>query len=158
MPLSPLPPSSHIKAQLFTLDVSKAGPRYPLLPDPFPEGPDYPGVHHRGGVRGAPGQAGAPGRHRQPHMAPASCQPCACETSQPWPLRWESGCGGALGAAAAAQGTAGSSGTAGRLLPVQAALGQETSGSAPLPHGAATGTRGDLRMQEEGKSEGRELS
>ena len=77
LPPSPLPPFSHIKARLFTLDVSKAGPRYPLLPDPFPEGPDYPGVHRPipGGVRGAPGQAGAQARHPQPHAAPASSVP-----------------------------------------------------------------------------------
>lgn len=77
LPPSPLPPFSHIKARLFTLDVSKAGPHYPLLPDPFPEGPDYPGMHQpiQGGVRGAPGQAGARGWHPQPHAVPASPVP-----------------------------------------------------------------------------------
>lgn len=56
---SPLPPFSHIKAQLFTLDVSKAGPCYPLLTDPFPEGPHYPSVHQpmQGGVHRGPGLA-----------------------------------------------------------------------------------------------------
>ena len=55
LPPSPLPPFSHIKARLFTLDVSKAGPRYPLLPDPFPEGPDYPS---RAGFMGRLGKRG----------------------------------------------------------------------------------------------------
>lgn len=73
LPPSPLPPFSHIKARLFTLDVSKVGPRYPLLPDPFPEGPHYPSVHRpiRGGVHGVPGEGGGSG--------PAPSAPrCAC--------------------------------------------------------------------------------
>lgn len=101
LPPSPLPPFSHIKARLFTLDVSKAGPHYPLLPDPFPEGPDYPGMHQpiQGGVRGAPGQAGARGWHPQPHAAPASpVPPRPTETSLRRPPRdgrrwlWRRGC------------------------------------------------------------------
>lgn len=34
-----LPPFSHMKARLFTLDAGKVGPCYPLLLDPCPERP-----------------------------------------------------------------------------------------------------------------------
>lgn len=89
-----LPPFSHIKARLFALDVSEAGPRYLLFADPFPEGPDYPGMHQpmRGGVREAPGQAGAPGGHPPPRGAPASSAPWPRETPLRQPLRDGGGC------------------------------------------------------------------
>lgn len=153
LPPSPLPPSSHIKAQLFTLEVSKAGPRYPLLPDPFPEGQDYPGVHQRGGVRGAPRAGTLSPTRRLPH--PCLPHPCliparAGETPLR-PVRWDRGCAQpcVLLPRAPQALQAGCS---------QWSLDKETRGSARLPHGAATVSRGDLRIQQEGNSEGRELS
>lgn len=98
LPPSPLPPFSHIKAWLFTLDVSKAGPCYPLLPDPFPEGPDYPSVHRpiQGGVHGVPGQGGPGPAPSTPHSTffvyPMSQGDTVPWASEGWWWLLKSGC------------------------------------------------------------------
>lgn len=155
-----LPPSpSHLPATLkpnySRLMSARLGPATRRSQIPSPRGRITPACS-TGGVRGAPRPAGAQGRHPQPHMAPASSLPCAWETPLLWPLRWDNDCGEALGCCST--GTTGPSGTPGRLLPMESALDGETRGNIEPAHGAATGTRDELRIQQEGNGEGRELS